>query len=176
MTRILGCDPSTTAIGWAVLDREENKIIASGTYRPEGKTLNERMMYAFHWLHNLLKREPEVITLAIEMPVVHSTHRNVRTALVLAQMAGVLKVAALSHCGRIVEVMPFERRRILGVSTRLKAGPAKVVIVNLVNAMYPYLDLNVKQDHDAADAVAVALAAEHKLTLEEAVARATQGQ
>jgi crossover junction endodeoxyribonuclease RuvC len=98
---VLGVDPSTVGTGWAVLegDSRHARPRAYGVIRPpRGGTLPEQLRAIHAGLSSLLEEHAPDILVA-ESPFVY---RNVRTALVLGQVRGVVMLAAAQHgvpCG-----------------------------------------------------------------------------
>lgn len=168
MTKILALDPSTKCIGWAILDTETDTIVNAGDYKPAGNSLDDKLADCYDWF-NVEFFAMACDVLAIELPIYH---RNVKTLRTLAQLAGVLRLAASEWSETIIEILPAERRLALGVPIKLTGMPAKQQIRRLVNATYG-LDLKPDQ-HDISDAVAVAVAAARKLREKEMLTNATK--
>ena len=167
---ILGLDPSTKAIGYAVLDTDGDAVLDCGVYKPGGRSFDWTLLHADVWLNDYcaegfygLQSEHDIwkSATAIEMPV---KHRNVKTTITLAQLVGVLRTAAFNWMDTIIEVIPAERLTWLGLPGNLPRKMAKEQVTRLINWRYS-LDLK-PEDHDAADAVAVALAGWCKLRTE----------
>lgn len=159
MTRILALDPSTVCIAHALLDTEIDHILDYGAFHPGKRDIDDILASAYWWLFDLIRHHPDTPTiLAIELPVYH---KNVKTLRTLAQLTGALRVATYSWMDETIEVLPAERKTALGLPANMKAKPAKTHILRIVNAMFD-LDLTADQ-HDIADAVAVAVAAQKKL-------------
>ena len=163
--RILGLDPSTVAIGYALLCTDSDHLLDYGVYKVEGNALDVKLWLAHDWLEDFFelgdtRRWAQV--LAIELPIYH---RNIKTLRTLAQMVGALRAAAAYFTDQTIEVLPSERRLAMGITIRMKSKPAKDAIRRIVNQIYG-LDLG-PDDHDISDAVAVAVAAARKLRIEE---------
>ncbi|MBN1954856.1 MAG: crossover junction endodeoxyribonuclease RuvC [Anaerolineae bacterium] len=149
MTRILGLDPSTVATGWALLD--DGTVLASGVFRPEGDTLDEKLAAAHNWLWlQLLGLWPQAV--AVETPFFKL---NAKTLVTLAQLGAAYRLAATMFGLPVVEVTPAVRCTAVG----LGGNAAKEQVLYTVNAVFS-LDLT---DHNESDAVAIAAAAEIKL-------------
>ena len=162
---LLALDPSTTCIGWAVLTLDGERVVKYGTHRPRGDTLDEKLVDAYHWFLWLLDDGDTflgdaVTAYAFEMPIVY---RNPATTIKLAQMVGVLRVAAFQWVEQTIEINPGGRLSALGLPVNLKRAVAKERVIANVNSLYG-LELKPK-DEDAADAIAVGLAASNKLKL-----------
>ena len=163
--RIIGLDPSLVCIGWALLERDMDLrlewVSSWGTIRPEGETLDEKLHDAADKVGRLFDGGGADV-LAMELPVVY---RNPATTIKLGQLLGVIRYVAYRWTERTIEVMPGGRLSALGLPINLKRPVAKELVRNTVNALYK-LHLE-PQDHDIADAVAVAHAALVELKKEE---------
>lgn len=153
---VLGLDASTTAVGWALLDTDQDLICGHGCHRPVGDSVLERIDDADTWLNSLLWIHPSAI-IAVEVPVMH---KNAATMRSLSYMAGVLLLRGWQRWGA-VEILPGQRLTALGLPPRMRRDNAKSAVLRIVNALYG-LRLT-EADHDAADAVAIAVAAANKL-------------
>ena len=160
---IFAVDPSTVKVGWCVYDEDRDEVVRYGVHRVTGDTFDEKLAD----IVRSIRYQFEVFdgdVLAVEMPVLHSRIRNVKTVIRLAQVVGVLRYAGLCWASRTVEVLPSERCLAFGLAANTKRNHAKRMLVSLVNARFG-LDLSPKE-HDAADAIAVAVAADLKLRRE----------
>ena len=167
--RILSLDASTVAIGYCVLDVKPDTVSHIGVHKPKGKELDVRMFDAYYWLKAWLDTPLNADVLAIELPVLASwtswktkgkrRKSNPATTIKLAQMVGVLCLAAYPFIDRIVRVMPSERLVVLGLPGNMRRDPAKANVMRLVNERY---GLSITCD-DESDAVAIALAAVRKM-------------
>ena len=163
---ILSLDPSTTCIGWAVMSLDASIVVKYGTHRPKGDTLDKKLADAYRWMlrmvehwHYTMRRDGGA-HYAFEMPIVY---RNPATTIKLAQMVGVLRVAAFEWVEQTIEINPGGRLSALGLPVNLKRAVAKERVIANVNGLYG-LELKPKE-HDVADAIAVGLAASNKLKL-----------
>jgi len=160
MSKILAIDPSTRCIGWCVLDTRADAIRDYGAFKPRQDVgLDDKLKECHEWLAELMaesRRGYDVF--AFELPVYH---RNVKTLRTLAQFAGVLRLAARPWAEQTIEILPAERRLALGVPIAMSGARAKAHIRRLVNAIYG-LELKADQ-HDIADAIAVAVAAQKRM-------------
>ena len=164
---ILALDPSLSCIGWAVLTLDGERVVEYGAYRPRGNTLDEKLMNARWWLRIVLGRMEEDVThFAFEMPVVY---RNAATTIKLAQLAGVLRVAAFEWAEQTIEVNPGGRLAALGLPVNMKRAVAKFAVIANVNALFG-LELKDSED-DIGDAIAVGVAAAKRLKLDAMVAK-----
>jgi len=162
---ILALDPSLSCIGWAVMPLDAGRVIEYGTYKPKGDAMDRKLIDAYRWLcwlfddsyHN---KGEAFTTFAFEVPVVY---RNPATAIKLAQLVGVLRVAAFEWVEQTVEINPGGRLAAFGLPVNLKRAVAKERVIAHVNTRYG-LALKAKNDNEA-DAIAVGIAASRKLKL-----------
>ena len=151
---LLALDSSTRVIGWALLDLSGlDKPLAYGVETFRGD-LHERLRQAGTWLDYLLAGTFDVTTLAIEGQVVA---KNAATTAKLAQHAGALKFVAMARGLDIIEIAPGQRLTALGLPWMMGRDAAKAQVLARVNARFG-LALTA-DEHDAADALAVGLAA-----------------
>ena len=166
---ILALDPSLSCIGWAVMPLNASAVVEYGAYRPSygspgGGNLDEKLWDAYCWLRWLLDSEgrgENITALAFEMPVVY---RNPAITIKLAQLVGVLRVAAFDWVEQTVEINPGGRLAAFGLPVNLKRPVAKERVIAHVNQRYR-LELK-PREHDVADAIAVGFAATIKLARE----------
>lgn len=152
---ILALDPSTVCIGWALMDAEH--VYEHGVFRP--KDLADIGYWAFDLMSSTMETS-NIEVVALEMPVLHSSHQNVMTVIRLAQVTGVLiSVAQRLDVRSIVEVQPHERLTALGLPLRMKRAAAKEAVAAVVRGRYG-IELAAG---DEADAIAVGLAALRKM-------------
>ncbi len=156
---ILGLDASTVAIGWALLDYEQ--VYLHGIKQLDGHNdFDKRLYEAGQWMEMegiYMGVEPHSTIVAIEEPVLRAGGKsNPDTMRKLAYVDGALAYVALRHGLRVVRVLPGARLSALGLPIKLRRDTAKAHVLQLVNARYG-LNLTPKE-HDAADAIAVALA------------------
>lgn len=162
--RILALDPSYTAIGYCVLNVEDDEVISCGVFNPDGLDMDSQLSSAYHWLQAKLTRLPPMDFICIEMPVLSTSKyrkdgvlkskANPKITIKLSQMVGVLRLAAWAFPGRTITVLPQDRLTALGLPRNLKRDPAKQQVMGRVNARY---GLSITCD-DESDAIAVALA------------------
>ena len=157
---ILALDASLSCIGWAVMSLDARRVVEYGAYKPKGDTLDHRLADAFSWLRWMLdsERGEAATVFAFEMPVVY---RNVATTIKLAQLVGVLRVAAFEWTEQTVEVNPGGRLAALGLPVNMKRAMAKKAVIANVNGRYG-LELKAG-NHDIADAIAVGIAATRRI-------------
>lgn len=145
---VLGVDPSSVATGWGVLDGNSRsaRSLAHGAIRPPPNlSFAERLRYLHKELAAVLESyDPESF-------VIESTflHRNVRTALVLGQVRGVLLLAAAFHEVPVFEYSASEIKR-------AAVGNGSADKSQVANMMARILGLAAMPTHDETDALAAA--------------------
>ena len=155
---ILGLDPSTKAVGWALLEAENDTLLNLGVIRAEhlDKFCGETLLYFGSYLINQIFVNPTLDRLdvvACERPI---QYKNADTTYKLGQVFGMIHFLALQWTDTFLDIVPSERLTWLGLPGNLPRKMAKEQVTRLVNLRYS-LDLT-PEDHDAADALAVALA------------------
>lgn len=156
---ILALDPSLKAIGWALLDSDEDEVIGAGWYTGhESKDIDNCLYEAVMWLRakcEVFGSLHKAKILAIEVPIyVH----NARTFGKQCQLLGALRVHSPFE---VIEIYPSERRKVMNMDFKGKsAKEVKQMIMDEVNRRY---GLEIESDH-VSDAVAIALAAKEKLS------------
>lgn len=135
--KIIAFDQSTTATGWAVLEKETAKIIEYGVLKPTGET-NDRIRQTVKqclWLVD----EFEVTFVFIEGIY---AKLNPRVFEILAKLSGTLEIM-LEEKGYIVNVVkPSEWRKRVGIKNRKRAEVKKEAI-ELVRTLY---DITASED------------------------------
>lgn len=159
---VLALDASTTAIGWALFDldkRHPDDLLDHGVKRLKGG-LWYRLDFGHVWAKWYMTESQSVDLVALETPVVY---RNAKSTIKQAYMVGVLGWVAFHVGVEILELRPDERLTALGLPPRCR-NPKPQVVRN-VNQIYG-LNLDVKTDHDIADAIALGWAARRRLMRE----------
>ncbi|MFH1392931.1 MAG: crossover junction endodeoxyribonuclease RuvC [Patescibacteria group bacterium] len=149
---ILGIDPGTARIGYAVIekkDRDTLKLITCGCLEPKVKEQKERLGEISNFVSDLItKYRPEI--LAIEK--IFFT-KNVKTALGVAEARGVIINNANSANLEIFDFTPLEvKLAITGYGKAEKEQVRQMVCRILKIEKKPVLD-------DTSDALAIALTA-----------------
>ena len=161
MTTILALDPSYICIGYARLTlRRTPDLTDYGAYKPRGKTQDEKLADACQWLADLfagLQADLREVDVFAYERAVFVRGRSPRTPLLLAELAGTLRLTALAYVDRVIALQPGARRVALGLPMIPRKGEGKALVLANVNGQFG-LSLGPKE-HDVADAVAVALAA-----------------
>ena len=145
--RVIAFDQSTTATGWAVLERETSEIIDYGVLKPKGET-NDRIRQTIKqclWLVD----EYQASFVFIEGVQVQ---RNPRVFEILAKLSGSLEIM-LEEKGYFVNVVKAsEWRKLVGIKNRKRAEVKKEAI-DLVYTLY-----DIKASEDDCEAILFARA------------------
>lgn len=145
--RVIAFDQSTTATGWAVLERETSEIIDYGVLKPKGET-NDRIRQTIKqclWLVD----EYQASFVFIEGVQVQ---RNPRVFEILAKLSGSLEIM-LEEKGYFVNVVKAsEWRKLVGIKNRKRAEVKKEAI-DLVYTLY-----DIKASEDESEAILFARA------------------
>lgn len=162
---ILGIDPGTTGMGFAVLDptREPPAIVDRGLIpTPKGGTAADRLVAIADAIDALIAAHRPT-DLALERLYFN---KNVRTAMVVAEARGIALVCAARARLEVTEYTPQEVKVSVTGSGSADKGQVQRML-QLVLA----LDEAITQDN-VADAVAIALTHAHRSRFADAVARA----
>jgi crossover junction endodeoxyribonuclease RuvC len=155
---ILGIDPGIADTGFGVIRDDGLKLhcLAYGSIKTAAKLpLDERLDLIHKELEKIIiKNKPEII--AVEQLFFY---KNVKTALVVGQARGVVILTARQHNLAIREFTPLQVKQ--AVSAYGRAG--KTQVAKMVKLL---LDLKeIPKPDDAADALAVAIAAANSRSL-----------
>lgn len=164
---LLALDASTTAIGWAIMDRDTVYECGTRTFASRS-TFYIRLVTATYWLDNFRHSQCHPISaVALETPVIHRDPKkvNVETSLHLAYMDGALMATALRLGMNVYQVRPGERLIALGLPANLLRKDAKEMVRQRVNLLFG-LELGPKE-HDTGDAIAVGMAAIRQILQQE---------
>ena len=145
--RVIAFDQSTTATGWAVLERETSEIIDYGVLKPKGET-NDRIRQTIKqclWLVD----EYQASFVFIEGVQVQ---RNPRVFEILAKLSGSLEIM-LEEKGYFVNVVKASEWRKLVGSKNRKRAEVKKEAIDLVYTLY-----DIKASEDEAEAILFARA------------------
>lgn len=143
---ILGLDTATHRCGWAAM--EEGRLLNCGVWKLGRGDLKERLSRLWDRLGEAGREwGPELV--ALEVPFVHPRTR-LDTAISLGMACGIVLAWAIANGVPTLEVRPTEAKRTLTGSGRA----TKSEIIQSVRVQF-----GVAVEEDAADAVAVALAA-----------------
>lgn len=147
--RVLGIDPGTRVVGWAVVDdtRGSLKLAAMGAIKPRAKDYARRLAEIHAALIAVIARH-QPAEAAVEEAF---SGKNPRTALVIGEGRGVA-LAALGQAGIAVAAYPARsiKRCVAGAGAADKDAVARMVALQLGLAKLP-------EPRDASDACAVAI-------------------
>lgn len=149
---VLGIDPGIERLGWAILKKNENHIekIDSGVKKTSTKiSKSKRLFEIFIFLDNIIKKS-HPHTISIEKLFFA---KNVKTALVIGEVRGIILSVAEMHSLKIKEYAPLEvKTAVCGYGKANKEAVASMVKILLKMPKNKLLD-------DETDAIAIALTA-----------------
>lgn len=150
--KILGIDPGIGRLGWGIVEKNGNELrkINSGVKKTsKNQRESERLWEIAQFLDELIEKErPE--TLATEKLFFA---KNVKTALVIGEVRGIILAASAKHGLALKEFTPLELKMSLcGYGRASKEGVASMVNLLLNLPKNKLLD-------DETDALALAIAA-----------------
>lgn len=143
---ILGIDPGLENTGWGVVD--DNKLIECGVILTNKKDKSEdRLEIIFEELQKIIKKY-KVTEVAMESLFFA---KNVRSAMVVAEAIGVIKVAAKNLGKEVFEYTPLQIKMALVGYGRAEKEQVEIMVRDSLGLEEP-----ISPSH-AADAVAAAL-------------------
>lgn len=153
--RILGIDPGSRNLGYAILDVNNNqmKLIEAGIIKIKQSTLQQQIVELVEGLDLILKNQ-QIDEVAIE-DIFFAF--NPKTVLKLAQFRGALSLKILQELGNFYEYTPLQVKKALTG----KAKATKEQVAFMVKKL-----LNLKQEIkslDITDAIAVAITHSQRL-------------
>ncbi len=154
---LIAIDPSSTMIGFAYF--ENNNLIWAKTIQQKEDNLIDRMKIISKKLVKILnKTNPDYI--AIETPYLGV---NRAVSMKMGQIFGML-IATCTYkkyfSKDIIEVHPLTAKKAAGLVTKVKRAEGKTIVLAKLKELFPKIKII---DDNAADAVAVGLAAINKL-------------
>ncbi len=152
MTRILGIDPGSQAMGYGIIDITGNHAthVNHGVIRIQGQPLPDKLRSIFERLHAIID-EYQPAEMSIEKVFMH---RNADSALKLGQARG----AAITACAvRGIETFEYTATQVKQASVG-NGHAAKQQVQHMVKVL---LCLDRKPPSDASDALAIALCHGH---------------
>jgi len=155
--RILGIDPGTRITGWGLVELEgsRSRLVACGAIRTKGPDMDGRLLEIHTGLVRVLaESSPGVV--ALERPFLG---KNPSAALAVGMARGVAVLAAAQAGLRVRELTPaMVKKAVVG-----NGNAAKEQVAAMVRVLLGVRDL--PGPADVTDALAVALAATHRLAL-----------
>ncbi len=156
---ILGIDPGTAAVGYALLENKagKQKVILADLIRIRSKNDEGRLVEIHKGVQNLIKNwQPDV--LAVEKLFFA---KNQKTALSVAQARGVILLTTTLAGLKVYEYTPLEIKKIVSGDGRADKNQIKKIL----GLTLPELK-NLNARDDVFDAIAVALACYYKERLQ----------
>jgi crossover junction endodeoxyribonuclease RuvC len=163
----LGIDPGSRRTGWGLVRQDGSKLVLLdvGILRPPEKApLQHRLAQLHSELQALLKTfQPDVVGLE---SVFHGP--NIRSLVTLGQARGALMAAIGAVDCRLIELSPAEiKKSVTGKGSATKEQVAHMVGALLgAQATERSQQLGKVAQHDATDAMAVAVAVLHRSTMQ----------
>lgn len=152
---ILGIDPGTTAVGYALLENKagKQKVILADLIHIRSKNNGGRLIEIHRGIQSLLKNwQPEV--LAIERLFFA---KNQKTALAVAEARGVILLTTILAGLKVYEYTPLEIKKAVSGDGRADKNQIKKILgLTLPELKY------VNAPDDVFDAMAIALACYYK--------------
>lgn len=150
--KILGIDPGIERLGWGLIEKNGSEIkrINSGVKKTlKTQKESERLWEIFEFLDGLIKKEkPDLIGTEKLFFA-----KNVKTALVIGEVRGLILAVAAKHKVPTLEFTPLEAKSLIcGYGRASKESVANMVKIHLDLPQKKLLD-------DETDALALALAA-----------------
>lgn len=125
--RILGIDPGSRALGYAVLNYDSAKImvVEGGVFNPNMKeSFDSRLLEVFQFVKSLIKKHHPSV-LAVEEPFYRI---NVKTALKLGEVMGAIKLAGVDAGIDIMGYKPrFVKQAVTGYGGADKLQVSKTI-------------------------------------------------
>lgn len=152
---ILGLDPGTSRIGFALIQASKNnaKPISYGCWEIKADTKGKKLIVLAKLLNQIIKRhKPKVIALEKVF-----FFKNAKTAMSISEAIGVILYIASKNKLKTIELTPLEiKQNIIGYGRAEKKD-----IQKLIQFYFSFKEL--PKPDDTADAIAVALAGFNKL-------------
>lgn len=150
---VLGVDPGSRCTGYGIVAVEGNHIrcVDYGAIRPVGASgtppIPERLKVIFDGLEEVISRhQPQV---AVVESVFHAA--NVKSALTLGHVRGVVLLALAAHGLPIQEFSPLEIKKAVAGYGRADKRQVQTMVKMLLKLP------EIPEPHDASDALAIAL-------------------
>ena len=148
--RILGIDPGSTSMGYAILEEKKGvlSVVVYGTTAIKAKDLSGKLLLVAKQLEALL-REYKPTVAGVEKLFLA---KNKKTAFEVAHARGVTLLTLVQHGLQLFEITPNEVK----IAVTNYGGSDKQMVAKMVKAILKIDEL--KGDDNAADALAVAIA------------------
>lgn len=152
---ILGLDPGTTRIGFAVIKASKNNAcpISYGCWEIKEKIKGEKLVVLAKLLNQTIKKyRPKIVALEKVF-----FFKNAKTVMSISEAIGVILYVAFKNQIKVIELSPLEiKQNIIGYGRAEKKDIQKIIQLYFSFKELPKPD-------DTADALAVALAGFNKL-------------
>lgn len=160
--RILGIDPGFATLGFGVIDQQNNQlqVVDFGVIETTTQYPFPQRLYQIHQQVTdiLIKHSPDVVSVEELF-----FSKNVKTAIQVGQVRGVILLTAVQNGIEIKEYTPLQiKLAVVGYGRATKDQIQKMVKVLLKLSQVPKPD-------DAADALAVAICHAHSRKLEDLI-------
>jgi crossover junction endodeoxyribonuclease RuvC len=163
--RILGIDPGVATLGFGVIDQQNNQLqmIDFGCIQTAaGVSFPQRIFQIHQQLTDILVKYSPNVVIVEEL----FFSKNVKTAIEVAQVRGVIILTAMQKGHEVKEYTPLQvKQSVVGYGRATKDQIQKMVKVLLKLSEIPKPD-------DAADALAVAICYAHSRKFDELIKRA----
>ncbi len=148
----LGIDPGYSILGFGIVEENQNgfKLVKAGTIETSNQTdFNKKILNILNVLSSIISEiKPDVVCIEEVF-----FNKNVKTAIKVAQIIGILKAETLKNGIKLITITPLEVKKYI---TGTKGKHPKIQIQNLVKIILN-LDTIPKPD-DCSDAIAIAIA------------------
>lgn len=149
--RILGIDPGTNALGFAIIDADKRQIqvldIGVVTFQHVGTEQTVKLRYIFEQVQDLI-RQHHPTEMAIEAPFFG---KNVQSMLKLGRAQGVAIAAGMVNGLEITEYMPKKIKRAITGNGNASKEQVAGMLENILHRKFA------EKQFDATDALATAL-------------------
>jgi len=146
--RILGIDPGTSRIGFAIIEKNQDllKVIDYGCIEIRTKNKAQRLVYLFNKISDIIRnRDPDLI--AVEDLYFF---KNQKTAFSVSEARGVILMAAAKQKRKLIEPTPLQVKQALTGYGRA----SKQQVQKMVERIFGFKEC--PQPDDVADALSIA--------------------
>ena len=148
--KILGIDPGTKNLGYAIVEKEKNKVklIEAGLIKIKEKVLQHQIVEMVEGIELILKNN-QIDEVAIE-DIFYAY--NPKTVIKLAQFRGAISLKILQEIGNFYEYTPLQVKKAVTGHGKASKEQVSFMVKRLLNVKKEIKPL------DITDAIAVALA------------------
>jgi crossover junction endodeoxyribonuclease RuvC len=148
--RVLGIDPGTATVGWAILDEIEGKVkaVAYGhiTTSPKNTTA-ERLFEVADDLNKIIEKYKPQESAVEDL----FFFRNVKTVMKVSQARGSILLTLEKNCVSVFEYTPLQVKQALTGYGRAEKKQVQMMVQKILKLK------NIPKPDDTADAIAIAL-------------------